>query len=308
MSEKINKPAPVAFYELVDAGDSGFFLEGTEGTRDEIQIRYPEARTILNTGFRKKVITQADGTEVEGLEEIRYIKNCPIISVEEQEKRNIKPHAHKNEDWILFKKGELCVSKEGSFIGLYDFMEAVSGNISNPDRIATADEIFRVMRAVEDAEDFLDLDELKEKAIAKVRSWKEKIGGQWAFKESTIDAACEAFGVQGDTYPIKWRILFERADARPDEFLKKIEWTEQTSVAEINNAIQLKVIEFTGNMAMYVSKEGDKMIYSVGTGNLKLETKVTKLSDWFRTKDGDPAYQIFKSELDKAKEEHLAKQ
>jgi hypothetical protein len=246
------------------------------------------------------------------LEEVQFIARCPTFLKREQEERNIKPHRSvhdANLDWITFKNGDLTVTREGQFEVLYDFlMEGTSQNIDNPNRIETADEVFRVIKLNKTAEEYLDFDELQDEAKRKVRSWREKVNGEWIYNSEKISIACEVFGVLGDTDQQRLQILMRRASDLPKDFLEKLGKMEQTTITQINQAIQLRVIEFIGNAAAYVEAVTGKktMIYSVGSGKLNTQAKIEKLSDWFRTEEGRGAYEIFRTELDAEKEKQLA--
>lgn len=307
MAEKKQQP-PIAFYELIGRAKSGWIQEDTINTSNPIQLDAPLRRNIPNRGWRKVKVKeeQEDGSvmEYDQVEEIRYIKNQTEIRVREQDRRGIKPSTRPMDDWISFLKGTITVQRDGSFIGMYDFLEAISTNDSNPDRIETADSIFRKMNLIEEAEDFIDFDELQDEAKRKVRSWWERDGGKKIYNEEKINIACETFGIHEDTIEQKIQLLLQRAHVLPKDFLERLAKLEQTSTTEVTQAIQLGVIEFAGNVAMY--KVGEKgAIHSLGTGKLKLESKIEKLSNWFLTNEGQPAYQIFLSELDAAKQDKL---
>ena len=145
---------PIGYFQLLGAGKSGWILKGTEKTANPVELTFPESRNILNHGFRKKFkeVENPDGSKYKSwdLEEVQFIARCPTFLKREQEERNIKPHRSvhdANLDWITFKNGDLTVTREGQFEVLYDFlMEGTSQNIDNPNRIETADEVFRAVR------------------------------------------------------------------------------------------------------------------------------------------------------------------
>lgn len=300
--------APIAFYTLMGRAPSGWTQEDTVNMSNPIVIDAPLRRNIPNHGWRKMLVKeeQEDGSVMEYhvVEEIRYIKNQSEIRVKEQNRLGIKPSTRPMNDWISFLKGDLTVKRDGSFIGMFDFLESTSNNDTNEDRIEAADAIFRKMNVVEDAETLIDFDEIQDEAKRKVRSWWEKVDGKKIYNEEKIKIAAQTFGIYADTIQEEVTMLLEKAHQMPKDFLEKLAKLEQTSMTEVTQALQLGVVEFVGNVAMY-KEAGKGSIYNLGAGKLKLETKIEKLSNWFLTNEGQSAYEIFLSELDSEKQDKL---
>ena len=93
-------------------------------------------------------------------------------------------------------------------------------------------------------------------------------------------------------------MAFARRD--PKDFLDKALKFEQTIITEITFGLELNVIRFEGNTAIYCNK--DSVIADLGRGNLKQETKINKLADLFGTPEYKAAYEEFKIELEVAME------
>lgn len=117
--------APTMFIELVDQRDSGWVMDGTERTANPVKITSPSAEFIPNRGFRLVKKKDETGQDYWENEAIRYIKNCPTLSVEEQNRRGFRPSRNKQEDLIIVKKGNFSVTREGSFASLYDYLQDV---------------------------------------------------------------------------------------------------------------------------------------------------------------------------------------
>src|SRR4029077_13327151 len=133
------------FIELADQRDSGWVLDGTAGTKNETRLTCPSAEFIPSRGFRLvKGKNPQSGKEEWYNEEIRYIKNQRVLSVAEQNARGIRPSRNRVDDKIIIKGGNFSVTREGAFIGLYDYLVDVFYNGSNPDRPASAKAIYKV--------------------------------------------------------------------------------------------------------------------------------------------------------------------
>src|SRR5687768_10551276 len=114
------KKPPVMILELIDQRNSGFIKDGTENTMFHEELKCPNILWIPNSGYMAEKVKEGD-VEYTINKEIRWIKNCSIIDVAEQEKRGIKPN--RTEDKIPFDKGRAVVVRDGSTASLYDYLE-----------------------------------------------------------------------------------------------------------------------------------------------------------------------------------------
>lgn len=324
-SEEVrDETPPVMYIEVFDRRDSGFYLDqngvpgGTRGTKFEMGIDCPTACFIPNLGYRKgykTLIDRATGKEVIDKttgkpkiqayhEQIRYIKEQTEISVEKQKALGIVPHRAGQEDMIEIKKGNMTIVREGSHIGLFDYILDAFYNASNPDRSQGAAKIYKVIELGKEEEEMNDDDIMMADALKFVARFYKKTGkGVYKYNEEKINGLCELFSVFGATMSGKVTALNLLAKADPETFLTKAEKFEQITITEITHALQLNVIRFNENTVEYVEKE--KVIVSLGTGKLSHEKKIEKLADMLHTSELTAAYEELKVELELAKEKSL---
>lgn len=317
---KKNTP-PIIYIELCDKRASGFVRDGTRGTKFEEELDSPAAEFIPNFGFRKgrrKVIVGGkkaivNGKEVieggkEVIEEfhepIRYIKDSTEISVQRQKELGIERHRIGTEDLIIVEKGNFFAVREGSHIGLYDYLMEAFYNESNPDRSPSAAKLYRVIELGKEEEEMNEDDMLMADAVKFVSQFYQKTGAKtYKYNEEKINGLCELFAVFAETMPGKISALNAIAKFTPKAFLEKATKFEQTKVTEVTHALQLNVIIFKGNTVQYSEK--DKVIATLGSGNMSHDKKIEKLADLFGTPDFKAAYDEFQLELEIAKERSL---
>lgn len=292
------------FIELVDQRDSGWVLDGTRGTKDEKRLTSPSAEFIPNRGFRL-VRVKGENGEVEYVNEaIRYIKNCPVLSVEEQNRRGFRPSKNKMEDLIIVKGGNFSVTREGSFSLLYDYLEQVFYNATNPDRPSSAKGIFKVVELGKKEEQFNENEIAIADAIQFIGTLYDKKGkDEFIYNEDKINSLCKVFLVYAETPSGKINGLIAHAKKDPIGFLDKALKFEQGILMEISQALELGVIKFNSNTAVYCNK--DKVVAMVGNGNIKHDKKIEKLANLLGSSEYKSVYQEFKIELEAAKEKHL---
>lgn len=308
-NQEVKEKVPTIYIELCDRRPSGFILDGTAGTKHQQELDSPTARFIPNIGYRR--IWQKEtigGKEVKTPknEKIRWIKNEDEISFDKQIARGIIPHKVSKEDKIIIEKGNFSIAREGAYVGLYDYIMDVYYNKSNPDRSQNADAIYRVIELGKDEEEMNEMDFMIADAINFVRKLVTKTGAKsYKYDEEKIDSLCQIFLVYAETPSGKVEALMGHAKYDPKGFLEKATKIIQTKVTEISHALQLGVIVIKGNTVQYANK--DKIIATLGTGNISHENKINKLADLFGTPDFKAAYEEFQIELEVAKEEALNK-
>lgn len=302
------KTAPTMFIELVDQRDSGWVLDGTRGTKNEVRLTTPSAEFIPNRGYRLVKVKDENGKDQWINEPIRYIKNCSFLSVEEQNKRGYRPAKNKMEDLILVKGKNngarggnyLAVTREGSHIGLFDFLKCVFYNESNPNAPASAKKLFREVDFDKKSEAFNELEVAQAEATMYIASLYGKRGKEYEYNETKINSLCNIFTVYADSPAGKINGLIAHAKADPVGFLNRALIVEQTVEAEIGEALELNVIKFDKNIAVYCHR--DEVVLDLGRGNLKHEIKVKKLGELFGNDEHLGAYEKFRAELEAARQ------
>jgi hypothetical protein len=297
--------APVLYIELYDKRGSGFILDdGNRGTQKQVEIDCPTAEFIPNFGFRRGVKKDKEGKNVFFNEQIRYIKEQTEISVEKQKELGIVRSRAGKEDMIEVKKGSFTVAKEGSFIGLYDFLVDSFYNADNPNRSVTATKIYRVIELGKEEEGMNEDDILMADAIKLVAKFYQKIGkDKYTYNEEKINALCNLFTIFAETMPGKIASLNGLAKIDPKGFLEKAAKFEQVTMTEIAHALQLNVIQINENTVQYVGKE--KIIANLGTAKMSREKQIEKLADLLHTPELKAAYEELQLELEIAQEKQL---
>lgn len=293
MSNVKEKPE-VLFLELCGLQNSGWVMDGTENTPTPVQLRAPGVCFIPASGFRKK---KKENGKFEN-EAIRWIKNCPFITVQEQKEHGYERNA--SEDIIMIEKGYATIVKNGETEALYDYLEQAYYNETNPDRVASATKLYRVIKTDEVREKFNDEEFLAAEAVTYVGTLKAKQGKSYRYNEERIDGICKLLNIYADGYPDKLYAILEVAKKRPEWFLTTVGKFEQTTLTEVSHCLEMNVIKFSGNTVEYCNKE--KVIISLGSGRISQEIKMEKLADWLRTQEGHEAYMELKAELEAAQE------
>ena len=299
MSDKKVK-APVKYYEIVDRKPSGFIMDGTAGTPYQQELTSPSIQWISALG--KMCVKDEKG--IPHYEEIRYLNGCDSILPDEQTKRGFV--AKRLMDKIPIENGFMNVVREGNTIGLYDYLEKSFWNFDNPDRPESADARYREVKMDKKAEELLDEDELNTQAKAIVYSLRRNTGNKKApyqYDEDRIDAICRLVNVWDQSNETKLVKLLKEAIQNPKQFLQIVLKAEQTVITELSHALEMNVINFDGNTAQF--SEGNKIIRSLGTGNMRPDIKIEKLASWLSTEEGNPILTEVRAKLELAKEKEF---
>lgn len=299
MAEKKVK-APIKYYEIMDRKPSGFIMDGTGGTQYQQELNAPSIQWVSAQG--KTCVKDEKG--IKHYEEIRYINGCDSIIPEEQIKRGFTPK--RLMDKIPIENGFVTVVREGSTIGLYDYLEKALFNFDNPDRPETADARYREVKMNEKAQELLDDDELVTNAKAIVYSLRRNTGGKkvaYQYDNDRIDTICRLVNVWDESPETKLVKLLKVAIQTPKEFLDIVVKTEQTIITEISHALEMNVINIEGNTFQYT--EDKKILLALGTGNFKEDVKIDKLGAWLGTQEGTPSLTELRAKLELAKEKEF---
>lgn len=300
---------PVLFIRLCDQRPSGFILDdGKRGTPDQTQLTAPLARFIPNFGFRQSEKTEIrDGKKVTTKynEPIRYIKEQMEISVERQQTLQIQRSRAAKEDMIEVRRGEFSVAREGSWIGLYDFLKQAFYNKSNPNRSQRASAIYEEILPGAKEQELNEYDMMLADAIKFIGKFYQRTAKGYSYREEKIDALCELFAVYAETFAGKITALNAMAKGDPKGFLEKAEKFEQTNLANVAHALQLNVIQVKDGVVAYVDKE--KMIMHLGSAPMSSTAQIEKIAELLETPDFTAAKEELLFELDCAKEKQLNK-
>lgn len=291
---------PTLYVEVLGMKGSGWIQDGTENTANPIEISWAERTGIPNTGFRRR--KTADGKAYN--EPIRHIKNCPLISVKEQNEQNIQPSPDPSVDHIFIEKGFGVFVRDPENEGTYDYIEQVFYNQSNPERSKRATALYRIIKIEEKNEADIEDEMAAADAIKFVGELFDKRGKSYIYKENTIDAICQLLQVFAETYSGKILALQKLARLNPKMFLDKVVRFQQTTMTEVSHALELNLIQFKDNSVQYKNK--DKVIVSLGSEKMNHSRKIEAFADWLRTSDGHEAYMELKAELEAAQAKELS--
>lgn len=290
-----SKKVDTLFVEVYDRRDSGFILDGTENTKFEERLNAPSILNIPNQGKRRL----PDGV---GVESIRYIAGETEIRLAEQKKAGIEPSPVPMADKIFIDGGSMTVANEGETAGFFEYIRDVFYNANAPKRSEKATILYKVVDLNKIAEEINEKDIMANEAAALVYTLQEKRGGVWVYQEERINSWCELFAVFAETYPTKINILSNLGKINPKNFLDKIAIFEQTAATDVTHALQLNVIKFEQNIAIYDASVKTKAIKNLGVGSMKHDEKIKELATWLLSADGKEAYKELKTELEHAKE------
>lgn len=288
------------YVEAVGMKGSGWIQDGTENTNNPIEISWAERTGIPTTGFRR--VKDAQGKWYN--EPIRHIKNCPLISVREQNEHNIQPSPDPSVDHLFLEKGFAVIVRDPENEGTFDYLEQVFYNGSNPERSKRATALYRIIKMDEKNEADIEDEMVSADALKQIGEWFEKRGKVYVYKENVIDGVCQLFQIFAETYSGKILALQKLAKLNPRMFLEKVVKFQQTTLTEVSHALELNLIHFKDNSAQYVGK--DKIIVSLGSEKMKQDQKIEALANWLRTSDGHEAYMELQAELEAAKEKELS--
>ncbi len=298
---------PVAIFELLPKGSgSGFIREDTVRSATPIEIIHPKNRVVINRSVVRKESVDGKGNKVFVNVPTRYIYGSQLIYEKDQKLEGLMPNP--KVDRIEFKNGLLTVPKDGATVGLYEFMTSHAQNVSNEGRkgLEHLEPIFKEIKPAENAQELNMNEFLMAEAVTYVRSLMTEKGNKgYIFAEERIDALCNLFNVQSETYEQKVSSLLYYAKTNPKHFLIEAKKSEQIAVIEVQHGLKLKVIVFEGNTCLYVNRQEKIKTFA---GNLSDEKKINALANFFKSVDGAQSYEIFKAELGAAKEAALSQQ
>lgn len=301
---------PVLFIETVDQGDSGFYLDGTQGTPYAQQLRTPTVSWIPTTGievYEEEIEKDGKKIKIKKNRKIRHIKDCDTIYPEEQDKRGFKPN--RMTDKIPMDNGFANVRAEGSTLNTFNYLTAATYYLDNELRPKTATALYKRIKVNERAVELLDEDEFLTAAKSKIYALRINIGGEkgkYKYLEDKIDSYCSLFNITNETPETKLVSLLQIAVSKPREFLNVVSKAEQTVITEVTHALQLGVIMFDGNVAQY--SEGAKVIGgSLGNTKMSNDKKIEALSNYLQTPEGNGDLTELRIRTEAEKEKQFSK-
>ena len=291
--------------EWINQRDSGYRRDDMQGSPLEGKITCGKLCFVPNTGKMAVAIKDEKGNDTGRFKhvDIRYIKGCEEIEIQEQKKRGIDPSRIKTEDAICLEKGTGIIKNEGD-VGFFKYMANVFYNADAPNRSKKAVALFRVVKKEEKVSEDNELDFARSEAVGLVKSMVSKTGNEYKYNETKIDNALDALGqFGGDTYAEKVGVLTSFAKAKPVLFLERITKVSDLLTTEISHALQLNVIQFAGSVVQYV--EDNEVVAQLDSNLKKERAKIEGLAEMLKTPEYQSQYEKLKLRLEIAQENSL---
>lgn len=280
------------FIQPFDCRDSGFVRDETSGTPYEDRLDRPSKLIIPNEGY----MYDTDGKT---LIPIRYIAGCPHIEVQKQKELGIEPHKGVTDKIVIEKT--MRVYEDGADVGKYRYLKN-SLYRSDLEKRGNATPLYTVVDTNKAEEEAVLMEEMENEAAGLVYSLQSRKGSEFVYQEERIDSWCEFFAVFGESYSQKIRALVTKARSNPKDFLERIKVLEQTAATYVSHALQLNVIKFEGDSAVYMTK--NKIIKNIlGLGKMKPDEKIESLAQYLLSNEGKAAYEELKTEVEVAKKQ-----
>lgn len=311
---------------VYDQKESGYVREDTIGTKNEIKkmvadafyipnegrgirfvkIRYGnegEEREIIDREVAIKMIENKD----EGYEEIvaepyeiRYINGCPSIDREWQESHGWKPRPDPKSDEIMIENGyaEIQYSVNPS---KYKYLKESVWNKDLPFRLEHVKPLYYEVK--ENQKDVLDI--TRELAITEaMKEWEKlvvKTKEGISLNGEKINGLAVLLNVTGLNETEKLTAILTKLKSDPLGFIEKVNAFKEQIVTEITHAMQLELIKFEGNSAVFTFNHK-----KIDLGNLGgKQNKIEKLAELLKTEDNKALLATLKSRIQVEKEKKL---
>lgn len=303
-STKELEKVPSLYIEIITKGESGYVRDDTKDSDFPEKINCPSLTFIPNTGFMsKEIFVEGKATGRYKNVALRYIKNCPVIEIEEQEKLGWDKTRQPLTDTIQIEKGKALIEREHD-IALYDYMSNVFWNIDAPNRPKTAKGLFKVVQVEEKVKLGNENKFLQARALTQVEKLVIKTGNSYKYQETKIDNILTAINKHGgENYSEAINVLTNYAEKQPKEFLDVVSHLENITATLVAHALELDVIRFEGCTVEYV--DGKSIVATVGSENKSNAKKIEALSDLLKTPEYAQAYQELQAKIEIAKEKAL---
>lgn len=321
---------PTLKISLCDQKGSGFFREDTIGTPNPIEKTCPGSFFLPTRGGesiryvsidenrKRKVIPREDALRMlqnkeAGHEniipekyEVAYIKGCPEISVQWQKENNWQPSVDPHSDVIMIEDGYAEFEYSNDPVK-YRYVLELMWNRDLPHRIEKVQPMYYVVKEAEAKHESVEFIFDKADALAE---WQKLVikgtgGKPNTYNEEKINAYCGLLGVSGSNTAGKLLSLHEKLLADPSGFVTKIKAYSEEVITDISHALDLKLLKFEGNNAIFFDNGSGnaKSIELPGTGSKG--SKMEKLGVILRSAEFKELYVMLKNQIQLSKEKNL---
>lgn len=291
---------PELFLRLTNTQDTSWTLEGTEKDRNPARLSAPGLYRIPSVSKYKVPNENGKGFR---FQKIRYIAACDSIDPEFQDKNKYVPNVEADNIW--FENGILRVRREGSTIGLYDYLMKYEGNANNPDRPDEAGVDFEVIiESVIAANNNLAYD-VKSDAFALLREIRTREGDEFVYDEAKLQLMAVLFNLTHlETPEEQFNELYYLADTRPELLVNSFANSKKALFANIKQAEDMGVLAFESDRAYFPDTKVTVLTYK---GKVAKNSQAAKLADFFLTAEGKPFYEQLKNMVSSAGTQSLAR-
>lgn len=299
--------------ELIDKRESGFVLDGTQGTPNEQRIDYSERCYFPNIGkaAREKkdekgqVVKDAKGNPVIEYADIRYIPGDSSIWVEDQERRRVSVNP-RDTNKLYFEKNLMVIPDSPGTRTLREFMLVNFANGEAPNRPSTADALYKVVKLDKKADKVNEEEGVIAEAWYKATLLRKKDGkGGYIYDEDNINSYAKLLNVHGGDSPSEKLVAITHfAKTRPSDFLRLITVFDNTVATEVHEALSLKVISVEDGVATF--SDSEKVIKPLGSEKLTKDEKIAVIADFLKTPEGNQHLTEMRAKISVEKEKKLA--
>lgn len=291
-------------FELVDSKPSSYVMDAPgidspEEVDQTARISFPSLRKIRNTSRIKVNVPGQNGQpDTFTYKKIRYIAGCPFLDFDKQVAEGWKTNYLA--DIIMFKAGRLTESREGD-LAKYDYLMQCEYNVNAEDRPEDAEDVFKQLNPVLDAEGEEIMIDLKAECSAIIRGLKAKSENGFRYNTDALEFYCSLFkfpsfasGYSSEA----WVALANFADDEPERFLNSIAKARSIVESDVFNAMSLGVITMDQSRAFLT--DGNIYVTEFETG-LNAQQKGQALVDFMSNPKNRNHYDNMRVRVQQAK-------
>lgn len=300
MNKEAEKSPNVLVIELVNQQDSNYIMDpmGTGDGMDNVvpqPISCPSARKIKSNS-----VIVRDGRHVK----IRYIAGCDEIEVEKQMAMGVTPNPPVDVIWITH--GKLTCSEVGAEVGKYRYLKNYEGNVDNPLRPQTAEQVFREINTAIVAEKVEETYDVEFEIMRYLSALKTKVSDtQTTYNEERLAFLCSLFKLPPfDVFASEaWVALVEIAKGNPTMFLSRIKAENKLVEETTQRALAYGILKMDRNKAVLADNNRMVRLFREGMNDTE---KIEALVDYLSSPKNKELYQELQTQVEMKKEAALA--
>lgn len=292
----MSKQYPALVLQLTDRKPSSFIMKGTENSDNPDRLDTSSQFVLLNHSYILMPGKTKTDPKVQKIG--RWISGCESFLVEEQEKMNASYNPQR--DMIVFEFGTLTVNREGNFVGLYDFLKAYDGNISNPNRPSGVPPCFMEINTAIEAEVRVEnaMDEME--AMRIISQYSKVVKGangtkEFQYDEDKLRWLCKLFNLTtNDTGSEMLEAVIIKAKVNPILFCKTIEDITGDIRVVVKTATQIGVVFLDGQRAV-LADDNSTIINLKGKS---MNDKMEELVEYLTSPEGEMMNSVIRTQVE----------